>query len=213
MRLDLHVKTAASVEGLSTIGEILASATVRKIKGLAFADRGLMRGSNTMGDLRVIADHFGIKLFSATLIMTDYGEMIIYGLDAPESDLKVEGPKEISSLIDWSHERGAAVVWSHPSKVVAERSGPKRDGGLWSEILKGDHDWWLRKIDAIEMIWRCYRGQDGYASDLAERFGKRVVKSSGACWVGHVGGSKGEWFSEADVATDMDLVQWLRTRT
>lgn len=215
MIVDLHLKSKPHSAGaLSSTIDMFRAASHLGIKVVAFADDGLFRCQESFNDLLVIGESVGVIPLPAASVLTPYGEMIVYGIVPPDRDLEMKGLVDVSALIDWTHDSNGAIVWAHPFRDLPT--------DLQEEVVDGRWDWWVRKIDALEKSWNVDKVDNLAVDEMAKRFHKHAISSSGACYWRHVGGSKGCHVQQVPVNIKSyparaalmcgDMVCWLRSK-
>ena len=199
MKADLHVHSSpASPYALSSAREMIAAAAERRT-AVALTEAGLLRGKMAQGDVVGLGQMMGVRVFAGASVATRYGRVLVYGV-VPDYDLEMPEADPLA-LVEWVRSEGGATVVPHLFRDLDRR---RRD-----EVLEGRLDWWLRKVDRLELTWLDERPNDHFVTDTAERLGKGLSYGTAANWHRHVGKWGGDWLPD-EVRTDADLVAFLR---
>ena len=158
MKLDLHIHSKFSPDGVAPIEEILERCRSSGLDGCAVTDHNSIEGSLKAFEL---ASSFGLLVVRGTEISTAEGHVLAYGLSST-----VPRGLSIAKTIEVIHESGGMAVAAHPKRF------PSGMG-----IRRASQN----RFDAIEVMnGGSSRGSNKAASGMAERRGFPVVGGSDA---------------------------------
>ncbi len=98
MKLDLHVHSAASPDGVMEISEIVKAAKARGLDGVAICDHDVFYSADTWDDYVIRGCEYS----------TEYGHLLALGI---EKEVKADA---LESLIEGIHAAGGIAVLAHP---------------------------------------------------------------------------------------------------
>ena len=118
IKLDLHIHSAASMDGQMTPEEIVAEARRKGLNGAAVCDHDAL----SPAVLASAAAEKDFLLIPGTELSTAYGHLLAMFLEEPvprqPRDEKGRVAAEaLPELIDWLHARGALAVLAHPFEL------------------------------------------------------------------------------------------------
>ena len=98
MKLDLHVHSAASADGIMEISEIVSLAKARGLDGVAICDHDVFYSGDTYGGYVIRGCEYS----------TEYGHLLALGID---SDVKADS---FGALVEGIRRAGGIAVLAHP---------------------------------------------------------------------------------------------------
>lgn len=184
LRLDLHVHTAHSYDGVDSVADTLRWARANGLDGLAVTDHNSVAG---LTEAKRAAD--GLLVVPGVEVTTSRGHLVVLGVE------RAGRPRETpEATIEWAREEGGLVVVPHPFHPLRHPLG--RFDGL--------------RVDAVEVFNS--RFLTGWANRRAlreaERLGLPEVASSDAHRAPYVG--RGVTEIEADGATVDAVLEAIR---
>jgi predicted metal-dependent phosphoesterase TrpH len=199
--LDLHSHSEASEDSRAPVEAYLNWIRLRRqerpVDGIVLTEH---RQFNRDADYRDLEDKFGILILKATEAETDYGHMLVFGVNEDIvrgfdfSNVRIPAQE----LIDEVARMGGVVVPCHPGRPnvgLCEHyaSKPPLDHVLAVELLNGGSR----------------RGEDERTADLVEKFGYRATGGSDSHLVSGIGVCATRF--EAEVRDVDALVRELKT--
>jgi len=177
MILDLHNHSIKSDDGRAKVANYCQWVKKREIAldGFVLTEHRQFDGES---DYRALEDDFGIAILKASEVETNYGHVLVYGVNA---DLlaafdftRIDLPLEL--VMSESKRCGAVAVPCHPGRTVV---------GLCA------HYETLGPVEGVEIIETLNGGSRGNENDdaikLAEQHGYRGIGGSDAHIVSHIG--------------------------
>ena len=112
MKLDLHIHTNSSIDGVSTPPMVIKYALRRGLSGVAITDHNTTIG---LGAVKSVAPK-GFFVIPGVEYSTDYGHMLALFCDksAEEFNKNHEGLYSFSEIADFVHGEGGLLVAAHP---------------------------------------------------------------------------------------------------
>ncbi len=199
--LDLHSHSEASEDSRAPVEAYLNWIRLRRqerpVDGIVLTEH---RQFNRDADYRDLEDKFGILILKATEAETDYGHMLVFGINEDIvrrfdfSNVRIPAQE----LIDEVARMGGVVVPCHPGRPnvgLCEHyaSKPPLDRVIAVELLNGGSR----------------RGEDERTADLVEKFGYRATGGSDSHLVSGIGVCATRF--EAEVRDVDALVRELKT--
>ncbi len=162
MRIDMHIHTKYSSDGIMEIRELLKIAKKRNLDAIGITDHNEIKGAIEAKKMKIIPVVAGIE------ISTKEGHVLGYGIDC-----KIDRDLEISETIDRIHDCGGIAVAAHPYR-------------FWSGI--GEKNVRKNNFDGIEVFnSRCRRGSNIKARKLCEELNLGRSAGSDAHYPDEVG--------------------------
>jgi predicted metal-dependent phosphoesterase TrpH len=177
--LDLHSHSEASEDSRAPVEAYLNWIRLRRqerpLDGIVLTEH---RQFNRDGDYRELEDKFGILILKATEAETDYGHMLVFGVNediARRFDFSnVRIPAQ--ELIDEVARMGGVVVPCHPGRPNV---------GLCEHYASKPP---LQNVLAVELLnGGSRRGEDERTADLVEKFGYHATGGSDSHLVSMIG--------------------------
>ncbi|HEY2107294.1 MAG TPA: PHP-associated domain-containing protein [Candidatus Binataceae bacterium] len=177
--LDLHSHSEASEDSRAPVEAYLNWIRLRRqerpVDGIVLTEH---RQWNRDGDYRELEDKFGTMILKATEAETDYGHMLVFGVNediAHRFDFaNVRIPAQ--ELIDEVARMGGIVVPCHPGRPNV---------GLCEHYASKPP---LENVVAVELLnGGSRRGEDERTADLVAKFGYRAVGGSDSHLVSLIG--------------------------
>lgn len=199
--LDLHSHSEASEDSRAPVEAYLNWIRLRRqerpVDGIVLTEH---RQFNAAGDYRDLEDKFGILILKATEAETDYGHVLVFGVNEDITRrfdfANVRIPAQ--ELIDEVARLGGVAVPCHPGRPTV---------GLCEHYETRPP---LENVIAVELLnGGSRRGEDERAAELVAKFGYRAIGGSDSHLVSLVGLCATRF--DADVRTTEDLVRELRT--
>lgn len=194
MKIDLHVHSCYSYDGVGHPREIIKWARLRGMDGICVTEHHSYLNSEPF---REWAENSGIVVLRGAEASTLLGHFLIFGVqDDSWNTYRETGYLDAQRLIDYVNARGGAVVAAHPFRREGEYFGG------W-KIAK------LRGLAAIE-VWnaRCTEEDNQEAEELARTMGLPGIGGSDA----HAGGCVGMAYTvfRRPVGNEKQLVELLK---
>ncbi|MGD0073620.1 MAG: PHP-associated domain-containing protein [Candidatus Binataceae bacterium] len=198
--LDLHCHSEASEDSRAPVEAYLNWIKLRRderpLDGIVLTEH---RQFNRDGDYRALEDRFGILVLKASEVETDYGHMLVFGVNDDIirrfdfADVRLEA----QGLIDGVAAMGGVVVPCHPGRPNI---------GLCDHYDKKPP---LENVIAAELYnGGSRKGENERAAELIERYGYRATGGSDSHLVSLIGLCATRF--EADVRTIDALVSELK---
>jgi len=167
MKADLHIHSAFSKDGLSTVKEIIEAAKAKGLGCIAIADH------NSFEAYEEASKSEGIIVIPAEEVSSSEGHILAYGINC-----EIPRGKGVLETIDMIHDAGGIAVAAHPYRWWS---------GLGEEnVVDG--------FDAIEIHnARSKKGSNRKAQKLAQKMGKPVTGGSDAHHAANVGDAYSEF--------------------
>ncbi len=200
MILDLHLHSELSDDSRAPVEAYLKllqrKRAERPLDGLVLTEH---RQFDPCRDYRALEDQYGFRIFTAAEVETDYGHVLVYGVNA-----------DILARFDFANVRlpaqevvtevarlGGVALPCHPGRpnvglLAHYQTKPPLEGVLAVEALNGGSR----------------KGEDARVQELIARYGYRAYGGSDSHLVSFVGICATEF--EADIHTIDDLVRELR---
>lgn len=199
--LDLHSHSEASEDSRAPVEAYLTWIRLRRqerpVDGIVLTEH---RQFNREGDYRALEDKFGTMILKATEAETDYGHMLVFGVNediAHRFDFaNVRIPAQ--ELIDEVARMGGIVVPCHPGRPNV---------GLCEHYASKPP---LENVVAVELLnGGSRRGEDERTAELVAKFGYRTVGGSDSHLVSLIGVCATRF--EADIKDIDGLVRELKS--
>jgi predicted metal-dependent phosphoesterase TrpH len=198
--LDLHCHSEASEDSRAPVEAYLNWIKLRRkerpLDGIVLTEH---RQFNRDGDYRVLEDKFGILVLKASEVETDYGHMLVFGVNDEIlhrfdfANIRLNAQE----LIDGVASMGGVVVPCHPGRPNV---------GLCEHYEKKPP---LKNVLAVELInGGSRKGENERTAELVERFGYRTTGGSDSHLVSLIGLCATRF--EAEVRTVDGLVSELK---
>ena len=198
--LDLHCHSEASEDSRAPVEAYLNWIKLRRaerpLDGIVLTEH---RQFNRDGDYRALEDKFGILVLKASEVETDYGHMLVFGVNEDIlgrfdfANIRLNAQE----LIDGVGELGGVVVPCHPGRPNV---------GLCEHYEKKPA---LKNVLAVELInGGSRKGENERTAELVERFGYRTTGGSDSHLVSLIGLCATRF--EAEVRTIDGLVNELK---
>ena len=198
--LDLHCHSEASEDSRAPVEAYLNWIKLRRaerpLDGIVLTEH---RQFNRDGDYRALEDKFGILVLKASEVETDYGHMLVFGVNEDIlgrfdfANIRLNAQE----LIDGVAELGGVVVPCHPGRPNV---------GLCEHYEKKPA---LKNVLAVELInGGSRKGENERTAELVERFGYRTTGGSDSHLVSLIGLCATRF--EAEVRTIDELVNELK---
>ncbi|RKX69441.1 hypothetical protein DRP53_08170 [candidate division WOR-3 bacterium] len=164
MTFDLHIHSKYSLDSISEVRDIIATAKRRGLNGIAITDHNTIKGAV---EAKMINTDKDFVVIIGAEIATEIGDII--GLFLKEEITA----RNFAGVIEEIHRQGGIAVLPHPYK------GHKLDDSV------------LEKIDVIE-VFNSRQSEDGNrkAMKLAERYKKPMVAGSDAHFLSEIGAGR-----------------------
>ncbi|MBF6567659.1 MAG: PHP domain-containing protein [Candidatus Binataceae bacterium] len=199
--IDLHSHSEASDDSRAPVEAYLNWIKLRRaerpIDGIVLTEH---RQFNRSGDYRELEDKYGVLVLRASEIETDYGHMLVFGVNDEIlrrfdfTDVRL--PAQI--VIDGVAAMGGVVVPCHPGRPTV---------GLHEHY---EHKPPLHNIVAVEMLnGGSRKGEDERSRELVARHGYRAIGGSDSHMVSLIGLCATSFSSQ--IGTIEDLVRELRS--
>src|SRR5579875_3283477 len=201
--LDLHSHSEASEDSRAPVEAYLNWIRLRRqerpVDGIVLTEH---RQFNRDGDYRALEDKFGIMIPKATEAETDYGHMLVFGVNEDilhRFDFaNVRLPAQ--ELIDEVARMGGIVVPCHPGRPNV---------GLFEHYQRKPA---LDNVVAVEMLnGGSRKGENERSAELIAKFGYKATGGSDSHLVSLIGLCATRF--EADVRSMDDLVRELKSGT
>lgn len=199
--LDLHSHSEASEDSRAPVEAYLNWIRLRRqerpVNGIVLTEH---RQFNRDGDYRALEDKFGIMILKATEAETDYGHMLVFGVNEDilhHFDFaNVRIPAQ--ELIDGVARMGGVVVPCHPGRPTV---------GLCEHYASRPP---LENVVAVELLnGGSRRGEDERTADLVAKYGFRTTGGSDSHLVSLIGVCATRF--EADIRDIDGLVRELKS--
>src|SRR5579862_9010880 len=199
--LDLHSHSEASEDSRAPVEAYLNWIKLRRrerpVNGIVLTEH---RQWNAAGDYRALEDKFGIMILKATEAETDYGHMLVFGVNediAHRFDFaNIRIPAQ--ELIDEVARLGGAVVPCHPGRPTV---------GLCEHYATKPP---LEHVVAVELLnGGSRRGEDERTAELVAKYGYRTTGGSDSHLVSLIGVCATRF--EADIKDIEGLVRELKS--
>jgi predicted metal-dependent phosphoesterase TrpH len=198
--LDLHCHSKKSEDGRASVVGYLrwlrAKRDLLPIDGLVLTEH---RQFDRESDYRPLEDEYGIRLLKGSEVETDYGHVLVYGVNDAIlerfdfTNVRLSAQEVVTEVA----RLGGIAVPCHPGRTTI---------GLWEHYRDKPP---LEGVVAIELLNGGSRGgENERASEIAERFGYRTVGGSDAHLVSFIGLCATEFPGE--IADEAALVGALR---
>ena len=162
MKVDMHIHSIYSPDGVMDIKYLLKIARKRGLDGIAITDHNEIRGALKAREMKLIPVILGIE------ISTKDGHVLGYGLDC-----KVPRGMGIGETIEKIHECGGIAIAAHPYR-------------FWSGI--GEKNVRINHFDGIEVFnSRCKKKSNIKARKLRDELGIGMSAGSDAHYPEEVG--------------------------
>jgi len=199
MILDLHVHSEASDDSRAPVAAYLTWLGKRRderpLDGIVLTEH---RHFDLGREFRDLEDRFGLRILRGAEIETNYGHMLVYGIDAAIvrrfdfGDVRLPAQTAITEVA----RMGGVVIPCHPGRPTVGlcahyEAGPPLEGVVAVETLNGGSR----------------RGEDERAATLVDRYGYRGIGGSDAHMVSFVGACATEF--EDAIGDEHDLVRAL----
>ena len=172
MKADLHIHSAFSKDGLSTVKEIIEAAKAKGLGCIAIADH------NAFEAYEEASKYEGIIVIPAEEVSSSEGHILAYGIDR-----LIPRGKGVLETIDMIHDAGGIAVAAHPYRWWS---------GLGEENV-------VNEFDAIEIHnARSKKGSNRKAQKLAQKMGKPMTGGSDAHHAAYVGDAYTEFGEGAE---------------
>jgi predicted metal-dependent phosphoesterase TrpH len=200
MIIDLHVHSKKSEDSRATVVGylqwLLKKREILPIDGLVLTEH---RQFDVESDYRSLEDEYGIRIFKGSEIETDYGHMLVYGVNDAMLDrfdftnVRLPAQEVIADI----EELGGIVVPCHPGRATVGlcehyRTKPPLEGVRAVELLNGGSR----------------GGENERASELVNQHGYGAVGGSDSHLVSFIGLCATKF--PRDVSDEEDLVRALR---
>ena len=198
MILDLHSHSVRSDDGRAKVENYCQWIRKREvpIDGFVLTEH---RQFDDASDYAPLADEFGLRILKASEVETDYGHVLVFGVNAALQDAfdfaDVRLP--LSQVLEESDRHGAVAVPCHPGRTRVGMCAHVEERGT------------VPGVTIVEIYNGGSRGtEDEAAQELAEAHGYRGIGGSDAHIVSHIGRCATRF--PADVADERELVEALR---
>lgn len=198
--LDLHLHSEASDDSRAPVEAYLKwlarKRDERPLEGLVLTEH---RQFHAEGDYRDLEDKYGILILKASEVETDYGHMLVYGVN--EAILKYFDFKNVrlpaQEVITEVARRGGIAMPCHPGRptiglIEHYQKKPPLEGVVGVEALNGGSK----------------KGENERVSELIEQYGYHAFGGSDSHLVSFVGLCATEF--DRDIKNMEDLVEALR---
>ena len=198
--LDLHSHSEASEDSRAPLEAYLnwlkLRAAERPLDGIVLTEH---RQFNTGADYRALEDKFGILVLKASEVETDYGHVLVFGVNGEMTKrfdfANVRIPAQ--ELIDEVERMGGVAVPCHPGRPNV---------GLCEHYAKKPP---LENVIAVEVLnGGSRKGEDERSKELVNQYGYRAIGGSDSHLVSLIGLCATRF--EAEVRTEQDLVRELK---
>ncbi len=199
--LDLHSHSEASEDSRAPVEAYLNWIKLRRrerpVNGIVLTEH---RQWNAAGDYRELEDKYGIMILKATEAETDYGHMLVFGVNediAKRFDFaNIRIPAQ--ELIDEVARMGGVVVPCHPGRPTV---------GLCEHYASKPP---LHNVVAVELLnGGSRRGEDERTAELVAKYGYRTTGGSDSHLVSLIGVCATRF--EADIKDIEGLVRELKS--
>jgi predicted metal-dependent phosphoesterase TrpH len=200
MIIDLHAHSKKSEDSrASVVGYLqwlLKKRDLLPVDGIVLTEH---RQFDQSSDYRALEDEYGIRIFKGSEVETDYGHMLVYGVNDTMLErfdfANVRLPAQ--EVIDDVQELGGIVVPCHPGRPTV---------GLWEHYQTKPP---LERVHAVETLNGGSRGgENERASELVQQYGYAAVGGSDSHLVSFIGLCATEFPRE--IADEEDLVRAIR---
>ena len=200
MIIDLHAHSKKSEDSrASVVGYLqwlIKKRDVLPVDGIVLTEH---RQFDAASDYRTLEDEYGIRIFKGSEVETDYGHMLVYGVNTTMlerfdfGDVRLPAQEVIDDVADL----GGIVVPCHPGRPTV---------GLCEHYLQKPA---LERVRAVELLNGGSRGgENERARELVDQYGYAAVGGSDSHLVSFIGVCATEFPRE--ISDEEDLVRALK---